>query len=104
IVVARGPDSGIETGRCRRLRTDSAAMACRPGSFPWYYEVEKQHARERDNKRSADYRRGSCVQGIREGIFEDVDASTEERPHDECSEAPKCARTPGANDHGLRRT
>src|SRR5260370_40245127 len=98
MVLGRGPDSGIDTGRCRSLRTDSAAMACPPGSFPWDYEVDKQHGRERDNKRSADDRRGSCVQGIREGIFEDVDASTEERHHDECSEAPTCARKPGATD------
>jgi len=51
---------------------NGAVLARRSDPFPWFDEIEKQHGSERDNERGADQRRGSCVEGIREGIFEDV--------------------------------
>ena len=79
-------------------------MARRPGPVSWLDKEEQQHGRKRDNKRGADHRRGSCVERIRERIFENVDPPTEKDYDDESGKAPESAREPAANDQGLGMT
>src|SRR5258708_38010509 len=80
MVLARGPGSGMEKG----LRSDSggiegAVIARRSGSFPGFDEVEKQNGRERNNERAANQRRASCLEGIGEGVLDDVDPTSKIR-------------------------
>jgi hypothetical protein len=78
--------------------------ASRSWPFSWLDKEEQQHGRKRDNERGADERRGSCVEGIRERIFEDVKPPAKKSHHDESGEAPESAREPSANDERLGAT
>src|ERR1700687_6260229 len=105
MVLARGPGSRIEKG----LHSDSrgiegAGIARLSGSFPWFDEVEKQNGGERDNDRAANHRRASCLEGIGEGVLEDVDPTTKKGHDEEAGKAAEGAREPAANDQGLGRT
>jgi len=105
IALLLGPVNRIDGGpRGRSCGIKAVLMARRPGPFPWLDEEEQQHGRKRYNKRGADHRRGSCLDGIRERIFKDVDPPTEKNYDDESGKAPECAREPAANDQGLGMT
>jgi hypothetical protein len=102
IVLALRPVNRLDRGpRDRNCGIQRVVMSRHPWSLHWLDEEEQQHGCERDNKRAADHRRGSCIEGIRERIFEDVEPPTKEGHDEEADKAPESTREPAAHDQRL---
>src|SRR5216684_7509035 len=104
MVLACGAGSRREVGpRSRSCGLSSPVTVRRSRLFPGLDEG-KQHDRERENERAVNQRRGSCVEGIGEGIFKNVESPTKEGHAEEASKAPESVHQPAAHDERLGRT
>src|SRR3989442_3132388 len=84
MILADGPSTQLADGLDRGCSGISEAVrACRPDLFPWMNEKEEQHSRQRDDEGGGNDGRSASVEGIRKGLFEDVEPPTKKCHNDE---------------------
>jgi hypothetical protein len=82
----------------------SPGLADHSGHFPWPNQEKEQHGREGDNEGPADHCRVSHTKRVREGVLEDVDATTKKGQDEKAGKSPEGAHEAAANDQWLART
>ena len=108
IVLGRRSSCRKESGKCSNhgIRGAFLFMGTRLRAEPpaRSNQIEKQDGAHGNTERCANHRNGGRVDGIGEGVRQDVNPPAKKTHREKAGQAPKGAREPAANDQGSART